>query len=101
MRQIRSQPPAFHRYIPPQGAVASIFRIGLSHRFRAAVHPDLAAHDSFHAVVNFTAHDAVVNSKCHGPFLPDFTVGRHTISLAGLPRSESYPALAKRGTKNY
>ena len=40
------------------------------HRFGSALDPDLAAHDSLHAVVDLTAHHAVMNSKGHAPIIP-------------------------------
>src|SRR6266498_4145082 len=40
------------------------------HRFGAALDPDVAAHDSFDAVVDLTAHYAVMDSKGHAPIIP-------------------------------
>jgi hypothetical protein len=34
-------------------------------RFCATFQPNLAAHDSFDAIVYLAAHRAVVNSECH------------------------------------
>src|SRR6185503_9143835 len=50
------------------------------HGFGAALDPDLAAHSSFFAIVDFAAHHTVMNSKGHAPSMADRTMAATILS---------------------